>query len=296
MWVYVNGSFVQEKEAMVSVFDHGFLYGDGVYETLRTYQARPFLLSRHLARLRRSCDLIGLAPPLGDDEWRSILSEILKRNHLLDAGLRLTVSRGTGEMGIDPALCPKPTVVVMSKPLSPYPASMREAGVRLDLVSVRRNPLSAQSPQIKSLSFLNNILAKQEASRAGAFDALMLNLDHHVTECTTSNIFFVAQGKLYTPSSECGILEGITREVIIELAHGLGIPVEEGRYEIGDLLAADECFVTNTGMEVMPVSQVGDRLIGAGGAGPISMKLWMAFQEHLDRYLEPGLLGVEGQA
>lgn len=287
MWIFLNDQFVKKEDARISVFDHGFLYGDGVYETLRVYQGRIFLLERHLARLRRSCDLIGLVLPIQDDAWVSIVSEILVRNGLEDAGLRLTISRGEGELGIAPGLCARPTVVVMAKSLVPYPTRMREQGVRLQLVSVRRNPESAQSPQIKSLSFLNNILAKQEAAQAGAFDGLMLNMDGHVTECTTSNIFFVAKHRLHTPSVACGILEGITREVVIALARDLKIDVEEGAYSPGDVLQADECFMTNTGMEVMAVSQIGEDLIGQGKCGPITMALWKAFQENLTRWLGP---------
>jgi branched-chain amino acid aminotransferase len=289
MWIYLNDRFVEKEQARISVFDHGFLYGDGVYETLRAYQGRIFLLERHLARLRRSCDLIGLVLPVGDDAWVSIITDILGRNGLEDAGLRLTISRGEGELGIDPGLCASPTVVVMAKAFVPYPARMREQGVRLQLVSVRRNPPSAQSPRIKSLSFLNNILAKQEAVQAGAYDALMLNMDGHVTECTTSNVFFVANQRLHTPSVDCGILEGITREVVIELAGDLGIEVEEGAYAAEDVLQADECFMTNTGLEVMGVSQIGEHPIGQGKCGPMTMELWRAFQGNLERFLGPCL-------
>jgi branched-chain amino acid aminotransferase len=289
MWIFLNDRFVEKEHARISVFDHGFLYGDGVYETLRAYQGRIFLLERHLARLRRSCDLIGLTLPVKDDAWVSIIIEILVRNGLEDAGLRLTISRGEGELGIDPGLCARPTVVVMAKSFVPYPARMREQGVRLQLVSVRRNPQSAQSPQIKSLSFLNNILAKQEAIQAGAYDALMLNMDGHVTECTTSNVFFVANQRLHTPSVACGILEGITREVVIELARDLGIGVEEGAYAAEDVLQADECFMTNTGLEVMAVSQIGEHPIGQGKCGPMTMELWRAFQGNLERFLGPCL-------
>lgn len=289
MWIFLNDRFVEKEQARISVFDHGFLYGDGVYETLRAYQGRIFLMERHLARLRRSCDLIGLVPPVGDDVWVAIITEILGRNALKDAGLRLTISRGEGELGIDPALCASPTVVVIAKAFVPYPARMREQGVRLQLVSVRRNPRSAQSPQIKSLSFLNNILAKQEAVQTGAYDALMLNVDGHVTECTTSNVFFVANHRLHTPSVDCGILEGITREVVIELAGDLGIEVEEGAYAAEAVLQADECFMTNTGLEVMAVSQIGEHLIGQGRCGPMTMELWRAFQTNLNRYLGPCL-------
>jgi branched-chain amino acid aminotransferase len=289
MWIFLNDRFVQKEQARISVFDHGFLYGDGVYETLRVYEGRIFLLQRHLARLRRSCELIGLTLPVKDDDWVSITSEALIRNGLENAGLRVTISRGEGELGIDPGLCPYPTVVVMAKPFVPYPVHMREDGVRVQLVAVRRNPQSAQSPQIKSLSFLNNILAKQEAVQAGAYDALMLNMDDYVTECTTSNVFFVANQRLHTPSVACGILEGITREVVIELAAELGIMVEEGLYTAADVLQADECFMTNTSLEVMGVSQIGEHRIGQGKSGPITMELWSAFQRNLERYLGPCL-------
>ena len=287
MWIYLNDQFVKKEQARISVFDHGFLYGDGVYETLRTYQGRIFLLERHLARLRRSCDLIGLALPIKDDAWLSIFTEILNRNSLEDASLRLTISRGEGELGIDPGLCARPTVVVMAKSFVPYPARMREQGVQLQLVSVRRNPTSAQSPQIKSLSFLNNILAKQEAVQAGAYDALMLNMDGQVTECTTSNIFFVANQRLHTPSVTCGILEGTTREVVMDIARNSGIEVEEGAYVAEEVLQADECFMTNTSLEVMAVSHIGEHAIGHGKSGPTTMELWKAFQQNLERFLGP---------
>jgi branched-chain amino acid aminotransferase len=289
MWIFLNDRFVENEQARISVFDHGFLYGDGVFETLRAYRGRIFLLERHLARLRRSCEMIGLVLPVKDEDWISIFTEILVRNGLEDAGLRMTISRGEGELGIDPGLCAHPTVVVMAKPFAAYPARMRKEGVRLQLVSVRRNPPSAQSPLIKSLSFLNNILAKQEAIRAGAYDGLMLNMEGQVTECTTSNIFFATNQRLQTPSGACGILEGITREVVIELARDSGIEVEEGTYTAEDVLQADECFMTNTGLEVMAVSHIGEDPIGQGKCGPMTMHLWRVFQKNLKRFLGPCL-------
>jgi branched-chain amino acid aminotransferase len=289
MWVFLNDRFVEKAQARISVFDHGFLYGDGVYETVRAYQGRIFLLTRHLARLRQSCELIGLALPVKEEDWISIMSGILTRNYLTDAGIRLTISRGEGELGIDPDLCSHPTVVVLAKPFVAYPDHLRAEGVRLQVVSIRRNHPSTQSPQIKSLSFLNNILAKQEAKQAGVFDALMLNMDDQVTECTTSNIFFVANQRLLTPSVACGILAGITREVVIELAGELGIEVEEGKYSVQEVLQADECFITNTGLEIMAVSHIGTHPIGQGIPGPLTRKLWQAFQQNLGRFLGPCL-------
>ncbi|MEE9232342.1 MAG: aminotransferase class IV [Nitrospirales bacterium] len=289
MWIFVNDQLVEKAHARLSVFDHGFLYGDGVYETLRAYQGRIFLLERHIARLRQSCEFIGLELPIQDEAWVSILTQLLLRNGLEDAGLRLTISRGEGELGIDPSLCAHPTVVVMAKPVARYSAQHRERGICLHLASVRRNPESAQSPQIKSLSFLNNILAKQEAVKAGADDALMLNMEDHLTECTTSNVFFITNQRLHTPAVDCGILAGITREVVIELAGEMGIGVEEGRYAATQLLQADECFLTNTGMEIMPVSKIGGCPIGQGKMGPLTAQLWKAFQTHLDQFLGPCL-------
>jgi len=292
MWIYLNDCFVQKEHARVSVFDHGFLYGDGVYETLRAYEGRIFLWERHMARLRRSCELIGLDLPIRDEVWIPIIAELLVRNGLQDAGLRLTVSRGEGELGIDPRLCPNPTIVVMAKPVVTYTDQQREQGKVLHLSSVRRNSELAQPPQIKALSFLNNILAKQEAVRVGADDALMLNMDGYLSECTTSNIFFVKNQQLYTPAVDCGILKGITRDVVIELAHKLEVCVEEGRYTMEQLIQADECFITNTGIEIMPVSRIGDCQIGQGKRGPLTGELRKVFSENLHRYLGPCLTAL----
>jgi branched-chain amino acid aminotransferase len=296
MWVYLNDRFVQKEYARVSVFDHGFLYGDGVYETLRVYRGRIFLWERHLARLRQSCELIGLDLPIQDDAWMPILGELMVHNRLQNAGLRVTISRGEGEVGIDPRLCTHPTVVVMAKPVVTYTDQQREQGMVLHLSSVRRNSPLAQSPQIKAVSFLNNILAKLEAVAVEADDALMLNLDGHLAECTTSNIFFVKNQRLYTPALECGILKGITREVVIELANEQGICVQEGRYRMEHILQADECFITNTGFEIMPVSKIGDSQIGLGKRGPLTNMLWEAFNANLERYLGPDLVAFNGQS
>jgi branched-chain amino acid aminotransferase len=292
MWIYLNDGFVRKEHARVSVFDHGFLYGDGVYETLRAYQGRIFLWERHMARLRRSCELIGLELPMHDEAWISIIAELLVRNGLQDAGLRVTVSRGEGELGIDPRLCAHPTIVIMAKSVVAYTDQQREQGLVLHLASVRRNPEFAQSPQIKAISFLNNILAKQEAIHVGADDGLMLNMEGYLAECTTSNIFFVKNQQLYTPAVDCGILQGITRDVVIELADKLEVCVEEGRYTMEQLLQADECFMTNTGIEIMPVSRIGDSQIGQGRRGPLTGELRKVFTENLNRYLGPCLTAL----
>lgn len=289
MWVFLNDRFVPRGEAVVSAFDHGFLYGDGVYETLRAYGGRVFMLAPHLARLYRSGDSIGLQMPMAEQDWPPLLQEALARNGLSgnsrDAFIRITVSRGEGEIGLDPGLCPKPTVLIIVKPLTPYPPHLFEEGVRLTIASVRRNLAAALPPRIKSLSFLNNILAKQEATKAGAFDAVMLNADGALAECTVCNLFFVRKGRLCTPSLDCGILDGITRDVVLTLAREDRIPVQEGRYSSEVLMQAEECFLTNTSMEVMPVSEVDGTKIGAALPGPLTRRLRELFRQSLPRFL-----------
>ena len=287
MWIFLNNKFVPEDQASISVFDHGFLYGDGVYETLRAYHGQFFLLERHLVRLCQSCELIGLDLPKQEKLWPALLEETLRRNKLTDAAVRITISRGQGGLGLDPSLCPRPTLVIMAKPFRPYPPSLKKEGVRLEIGEVRRNPISAQSPRIKSLSFLNNILAKQEALRMGGDDALMLNIEGEISECPTSNVFFVKDGKIKTPSVDCGILEGVTREVVIMLGKEQGLNFEEGRYGARELVEADECFITNTGMEIMPVSRIGEKRIGTGCPGPLTARLSQLFQENVERFLGP---------
>ncbi len=296
MWVYLNGSFVSHEEARISVFDHGFLYGDGIYETLRAYAGRPFMLKHHVARLYRSGAMIGLRIPLPEEDWPGLIVEALTRNGLRsekpqqdrelgDAYLRITISRGTGDIGLDPDLCPSPTVLIMAKPLIPYPRHLFEEGVRVSIVSVRRNLSTALPPQIKSLNFLNNILAKREATKGGFFDGLMLNAEGALAECTASNVFFVREGRLYTPSLACGILDGITRGIVLQLSREAGLIAEEGAYSGDALLRAEECFLTNTSMEIMPVTHVNDSTIGSGHPGPITITLRERFHANLSRFL-----------
>lgn len=291
MWIFLNDRFVEDKDAVVSVFDHGFLYGDGVYETIRSYGNRIFMRDHHLARLQRSADAIGLTIPVPPDGWPRLLHEAMERNQVgneqTDAYLRITVSRGVGEIGLDPALCPRSTLVIMAKPLHPPTEDTYQRGVSLIIAQTRRNLPSALSPQIKSTNFLNNILAKREAIAAGVFDSLFLNWKGHLTECTVSNLFFVSQGRLQTPAIECGILDGITRELILQFAGELGIPIVEGRFTPQDLLRADECFLSNTTMEIMPVASI-DRLpIGSGNPGPLTRQLRSHFMDNRRRFWEP---------
>jgi branched-chain amino acid aminotransferase len=286
MWVYLNDKFVPQEEAVVSVFDHGFLYGDGVYETLRAYRGRVFQLAEHLARLERSASRIQLHLPVSPERLTDLLRESLKRNQLQEAYLRITVSRGAGEIGLDPALCKSPTLVIITKPFQPYPESLYTDGVSVIIANTRRNLPEALPPQVKSLNFLNNILAKIEAKAAGAQEALMLNHRGELTEGTTSNLFVVHRGRVRTPAVECGILKGITRGLVLQLASELGIPSEEARLTVDDLLRAEECFLTNTTQEVLPVTRVNGTVIGNGRPGEITRRLHASFRTGLDRFLD----------
>lgn len=291
MWIFLNNKFVKDEEAVVSVFDHGFLYGDGVYETIRSYGNRLFMRDQHVARLFRSASAIGLTIPIPMKNWPDLLHESMVRNDVgnvqRDAYLRVTISRGVGDIGLDPALCPSPTVVIIAKPLTTPAACVYEKGVALIIASTRRNLPSALSPQIKATNFLNNILAKREAIAAGVFDSIFLNWEHHLTECTVSNLFFVTDGCLQTPAVECGLLDGITRNIVIQLAREQRIPIEEGRFTSDQLYQAEECFLTNTSMEIMPVTSVDHRPIGEAKPGPLTQKLRELFIGGREHFSEP---------
>jgi len=291
MWIYLNDRFVKEDEAVVSVFDHGFLYGDGVYETIRSYGSRIFMQNQHLARLRRSADGIGLTIPIPDHRWLDLLHESMARNNIgnaqQDAYLRITISRGAGDIGLDPALCPTPTVVIITKPLHPPSPEHYRIGVKLIVARTRRNLPSALPPQIKTTNFLNNILAKREAIAAGAFDSILLNWESHLTECTVSNLFFVRAGRLCTPSLACGLLDGITRNIVLSLAQEAQISVDEGYFGVEAIYKADECFLTNTSMEVMPVTMVDGHPVGNGTPGILTRELHRLFIDNRIRFLEP---------
>ena len=291
MWVFLNDRFVRKEEAVVSVFDHGFLYGDGVYETLRSYGSRIFMRDQHLARLRRSAEAIGLHIPIPESQWPELLHEAMHRNGIgnarADAYLRITVSRGAGEIGLDPSLCPRATVVIMAKTLHPSPPILSHDGVSLTVAKTRRNLPEALSPQIKSTNFLNNILAKRESIAAGTFDSLFLNWKDELTECTVSNLFFISGKTLHTPALDCGILDGITRTIVMALAQEEGVPVREGHYHLADLQRAEECFLTNTSMEIMPVNRVDSFAIGDGRPGSLTRRLQTRFADSRTRFLEP---------
>jgi len=263
MQIFLNDRIVPEPEAMVSVFDHGFLYGDGVYETMRAYDGIVFMLERHIERLNRSAALIQLTVP-SPDSLRDAVYDTIRANSLKSAYVRVTVSRGKGPIGLDPALCPKPTVVVIAEEFREYPEKYYDEGVKVIIAKTRRNLKEALNPKIKSLNFLNNILAKIEAKEQGAYESVMLNAEGFIAEGTVCNIFFVKDDILCTPSVDSGVLDGITRELVIDLATEAGMKVREGNFLPEDLFGASEVFFTNTTSEVMPVSQVEDVTYAVG--------------------------------
>jgi branched-chain amino acid aminotransferase len=296
MQIYLNGKLVPAKEAVVSVFDHGFLYGDGIYETMRVYDGVTFMLDEHLRRLYCSASLIGLTMPVEADLLKKSVYETLIANSLKDAYVRLTVSRGYGPIGLDPDLCPEPTIVIIAQEMKDYPKSFYENGLSLIIPETKRNFKDAINPQIKSLNFLNNILAKIEAKSRGAYDAVMLNVYEKLTEGTISNIFFYKNGILCTPSPECGILNGITRGLVITIAKRDGLKVEEGEFTKEDIYSAKEVFITNSTMEVMPISRVDDQKYTVGN---VTKLLHKTYRDEINAYVAnvkaegPSLWGYE---
>lgn len=275
----VDGLVSPAHEARISVLDNGFTFGDGVYETLRTYGARPFALDRHLRRLRRSAAALGIAVPASDGELATRLSELLERAQNPESYIRLMVSRGLGEVSYRFDRVHGPTVVMLAKPYEPLPPERYENGIPVSLVSVRRNSPQALDPAIKSCNLLNNILAMREAQSRGALEGLMLNERGDVAEGASSNVFVVQAGRLLTPPLQAGILAGITRELVLELCAGVGQPVAEQLLRVPDLLRADEVFVTSTLKEVAPVATIDDRLVGQGRPGPVTRRLLQAYRD-----------------
>jgi branched-chain amino acid aminotransferase len=273
MYIYLNNSFVPKDEAKVSVFDHGLMYGDGIFETLRSYNGTVFRIDSHIDRLFGSAEMIRLAIPKGKNELKEIIYQSLKINRLKEAYIRISITRGEGEIGLDPDLCKEPTIIVISKPFTPYQEEIYRKGVRIIISAVRRMPPEALDPAIKSLNFLNNILARISAKDKKAFDALMLNARGYVTETTTANIFMVKKGLLITPPLSSGILRGITRSAIILISRAIGTDLLEQDILPSDLYKADETFLTNTSLEIMPVVEVDGNLIRDGRPGEITRRL-----------------------
>ncbi|MGB9886121.1 MAG: branched-chain-amino-acid transaminase [Moorellales bacterium] len=277
--VYLNGEFLPVEEARISVFDHGFLYGDGVFEGIRAYNGRVFRLRQHLDRLYDSAHSIGLDIGMPKEEMLNVVLETVRRNGLRDAYIRLVVARGVGDLGLDPRKCKRPTVLCIAAHIQLYPQELYEKGLELVTVATRRNLPEAINPRIKSLNYLNNILAKIEATLAGASEGLMLNQEGYVAEATGDNIFLVKQEALITPPSHVGILEGITRNAVMELAARQGLEVREEVFTRYDVYTADECFLTGTAAEIIPVAKLDGRTIGKVCPGRITRMLMRAFHE-----------------
>ena len=280
--VYVNGKISDAATATVPVFDHGFLYGEGIYETLRTYRRRPFLFERHMRRLRQSAGLMALDVPYSDEELRARMDETVAAHKELKGGeayIRVLLTRGVGELTYNPAATPTPSLVIIVKPFPVPPERTFSEGIRLALVSVRRNHPQALNPMIKSNNLINNALAMQEALRQGAEEALMQNQAGELVECSQSNFFVVRDGEVLTAPLSAGLLPGITREFVLELADELGIPGRESRLTPADLEQVDEAFITGTTREVTPVIAVSRTTIGTGKPGGITKRLLQAFRE-----------------
>lgn len=285
--VWLNGELVPKSQAKVSVFDHGFLYGDGVFEGIRAYNGRVFMLDEHLDRLYESAKSIWLTIPMTKEEMKEAILKTLRANGLKDAYIRVVVSRGEGDLGLDPRKCSKPNVVVITDKIELFPEEFYGRGIEMVTVSVRRNSPQALNPNIKSLNYLNNILAKIEAINAGKPEGLMLTIDGYVAEGTGENIFIVKKGVILTPPAHMGILKGITRQVVINLACESGIAVREEVLTLHDVYTADECFITGTAAEIMPVVKLDGRTIGDGVPGPITKALIKKFRQYTQQTGEP---------
>lgn len=283
--VYLDGVWVPQEEAKISVFDHGLLYGDGVFEGIRAYHDRVFRLREHIDRLYASAHTIALQIPLSKEEMIGAVLETLRRNAeelreggQIEAYIRLVVTRGVGDLGLDPRKCPRPTVFIITDRIVLYPPEFYEQGLKLITVATRRNLSTALNPAIKSLNYLNNILAKIEVIRAGLVEGLMLSAQGEVAEATGDNIFLVQNGELVTPPLHVGILPGITRQAVMELARAARIPVREEVFSQHTVYNADECFLTGTAAEVIPVVELDGRAIGTGQPGPVTKQLIESFR------------------
>src|SRR3989338_1624054 len=279
MKVYLNVKFVDESQAKVSVFDHGLLYGDGVFEGIRSYDGLIFKLKEHIDRLWESAHTIMLKIPMSKDEMIKAVIAALRANKLKNAYIRLVVTRGAGDLGLDPRKCPKPTTFIIADKIALYPERFYKQGLEIVTVPTQRNIAEALNPQVKSLNYLNNILAKIEAQNAGAEEAIMLNSQGYVAECTGDNIFIVKKAALLTPPIYAGVLKGITRGAVLDLAKKAGIPAKEEMLTRHDLFNADECFLTGTAAEIIPVVKIDGRTVGTGKPGPVTKKLQAAFRQ-----------------
>ncbi len=279
--VWMNGEYVSASEASISVFDHGLLYGDGVFEGIRAYEGRIFKLEEHVERLFRSAHVINLEPTRSQEETSEAVVETVRKNDLLDAYIRLVITRGEGDLGLDPDSCSEPTMFIIAADIELYPEEVYREGLELITVPTRRNQPEAINPRVKSLNYLNNIMAKMEAKQAGYEEAVMLNEQGYVVECSGDNIFIVeSNDQIRTPPASMGVLEGITRETIIHLARENGLEVLEDPLHRYDLYVADECFVTGTAAEALPVVTIDGREINDGTPGEVTKGLIADFREY----------------
>lgn len=277
--IYIDGKFVPGEEAKVSVFDHGYLYGDGIFEGIRAYYNSVFRLEDHMERLYNSAKGINMEIPIDKEQMKEVIMETCRRNNIRDGYIRVVVSRGVGDLGLDPRKCPVPTVVCIADTITLYPDELYETGMAVITVPTRRNIPEGVNPRIKSLNYLNNIMAKMEANMAGVGEAILLNQEGYVAECSGDNIFIVKNGVLKTPATYVGILEGVTRNEVIKIAKKQGIIVEETIFTRYDLFIADEVFLTGSAAELIPVIKIDDRTIADGKPGPIYAKLLAGFRE-----------------
>jgi branched-chain amino acid aminotransferase len=277
--VWISGKLYDKDDAKISVYDHGLLYGDGVFEGMRSYSGKVFRLQQHLDRLWQSAKAIWLEMPLTKEALATAVNDTLASNNIRDGYIRLVVTRGSGSLGLDPNRTSNPQVIIITDHIALYPAEFYENGLSIITASTVRNHPAALSPRIKSLNYLNNIMAKIEGLQAGCVEALMLNLKGEVAECTGDNIFLVRAGQLFTPPLDAGILEGITRDAVIEIAREAGITVNETALTRHDVFIADEVFLTGSAAEVIPVVKVDSRVIGDGKPGPVTRDLTKRFHE-----------------
>lgn len=277
--IYIDGKFYAEAEAKISVFDHGLLYGDGVFEGIRFYDGRVFRLEEHLERLWDSARSICLEVPMSMHEMTKALLETIRQNDLRDGYIRLVVTRGVGNLGLNPTQCKRPSVIIIAATIALYPAAMYKKGLTVVTCATRRMNPGALNPAVKSLNYLNNVMARIEANLAGADEALMLNDQGNVAECTADNIFIIKHGHIFTPPIAAGALRGITRAVVFQIAAELGIKIAETDITRHDVFTADECFLTGTAAEVIPVIKADGRTIGTGEPGAISARMIARFRE-----------------
>ena len=279
MQIYIDGQFFSEQEAKISVFDHGLLYGDGVFEGIRFYNGKIFCCDEHLERLYHSARAILLDIPLSLQEIKKALLETVKRNQLSDGYVRLIITRGKGSLGLNPSSCPKPTVIIIASTVALYPKEAYEKGLVVITCATRRMGPAALSPMIKSLNYLNNVMARLEALHAGADEGLLLNEQGFIAECTADNIFVVKKGVVMTPPASSGALAGISRAVAIQLTLDMGLEVKEVPMTCYDVYTADECFLTGTAAEIVPVTSLDRRKICSGQPGPITQELMKQFKK-----------------